>query len=229
MKRKLDRPRVVQKAHQLYPLRGRTRADLPKSQQTVVALAPNVGSVGKHRCAVTAKPFCARIAAVSVGQKLLAVVPRKFPLCSNNSHPAVQAIGLAVLDRSTCPVAQYLVARKLEVHFPLQGWSRETHPVRLVHQRDDTTSTAKRLVSGDLFHLESLKRSRNAVLSDVVQEGFLGDAVKHVLCRSRWKLLRHVAFVVRVGAGLAALHQNVPASIRAGHVGGLIQIEELVA
>ena len=106
-------------------------------------------------------------------QKSLAVVPRKFPLCSTNSHPAVQAVGLAVLVRSARPVAQYLVAKKLEVHFPLPGRSRETRPVRLVHHRDDPTSTANRLVSGDLLHFESSKRGRNVVLSDVIRGGFL--------------------------------------------------------
>ena len=34
--------------------------------------------------------------------------------------------------------------------------------------------------------------------------------------------------VVGGGTGLAALHRNAPASIRAGHVGGKIEIEELV-
>ena len=99
----------------MYPLRGRARADLPKLPQTVVALVPKMGSVGKHRGAVAAKPFCARNAAVFVHQESLAVVPRKFPLYSTNSHPAVQAVGLAVLIRRARPVAQYLVAKKLEV------------------------------------------------------------------------------------------------------------------
>ena len=51
---------------------------------------------------------------------------------------------------------QYLVARELEIHFPLPGLSRETCPVRLVHPRNDPTSTANRLVSGDLLHFESV-------------------------------------------------------------------------
>ena len=100
-KRKLDRPRVVQKAHQIYPLRGRARADLPKPAEILIALVPNVGSFGKQRSAVAAKPFGARNAAVSVRRESLAVVARKFSLCSTNSHPAVQAVGLTVLLR-TC-------------------------------------------------------------------------------------------------------------------------------
>ena len=82
---------------------------------------PKVGSVGKHRGAVAAKSFCARNAAVTGGQESLAVAPRKFPLCSTNSHPAVQAVVLAVLIQSVSPVAQYLVAQKVEVHFSFPG------------------------------------------------------------------------------------------------------------
>ena len=147
---------------------------LPKPPQTVVALVPKVGSVGKHRSAVAAKPFCARNAAVTGRQVTFAITPRKFPLCSTNSHPAVQTFILAVLVRSAGLVSQYLVAEKLEVHFLLPGRSRETRPVqtrpvRLVRHRDDPTSTANRSVSSDLLQIESLKRSRNIVLSDVVR------------------------------------------------------------
>ena len=110
---------------------------------------------------------------MSMRQKSLAVVPRKFPLCSTNSHPAVQAVGLAVWVRGASPVAQYVVAKKLEAHFPLPGQSREIRQVRLVHHCDNPTSTTNRLVSGNLLHFESLKRSRNIVLIDVVRERFL--------------------------------------------------------
>ena len=46
---KLDRSWVIQKAHQIYPIRSRVYADLPKPPQTVIALEPKLGSVGKHR------------------------------------------------------------------------------------------------------------------------------------------------------------------------------------
>ena len=108
---------------------------------------------------------------MSMCQKLLSVVPRKFPLCSTSSNPAVRAVGVAVLVKSARPVAQYLVAKKLEVHFLLSGQSKKTRPVRLVRHRDDPTSTANRLVFGDLLHFESLKKSRNVVLSEVVRGG----------------------------------------------------------
>ena len=130
-----------------------------------------MGSLGKHRGAVASKPFCVRNAAIAGRQESLAVVPRKFQLHSTNSHPVVQTFRLAVLIRSDGPVARYIVARELEVHFPLSGRSRETRPVRLVHHRDDPTSAANRFVSGDLFHSESLKRSGNVVLSAVVRGG----------------------------------------------------------
>ena len=72
----------------------------------------------------------------------------------HHSHPVIQTVGLAVLTRSAGPLAQYLVARELEVHFTLPGQSRETSPVRLVHHRDDPTLTSNRLVSGSLLHFE---------------------------------------------------------------------------
>ena len=85
-----------------------------------------MGSVGKHRGAVAAKPFYMRNAAVAGRKDTLAVTRTKFPLFSTYSHPAVQTVGLAVLIRSVSPSTKYLVARELEVHFPLPGRSRET-------------------------------------------------------------------------------------------------------
>ena len=155
-----------------------------------------------------------------MSQKSLAVDPGKYPLCSTNSHPAVQAVGLAVLIRSAWPVAPHLLAKKLDVHFPFPERSREARPVRIVHHRDDPTSTANRLVSSDFLQFESLKRSRNVVLSDAVRGGFLGEIVENVLDQPRWQIPWHVAMVVGVSTGLAALYLNAPASIRAGHVGG---------
>ena len=160
-----------------------------------------MGSVGKHRDAVAGKPFCVRNAAVAGRQETLAINPRKLPSCSTNSHPAVQTAGLAVLVRSAGRVAQYIAARDLELHFPRPGRSREARPVRLVHHRDDPTSTANRLVSGDLLHFKSLKRSRNVVLSDMVPRGLLGEVVEHVLRQFRWQILRRVVLVVWVGTG----------------------------
>ena len=43
------------------------------------------------------------------------------------------------------------------------------------------TSTSIRLMPGNIFHVESLKRGRNVVLGDVVRGGFLGEVVEHVL------------------------------------------------
>ena len=142
---------------------------------------------------MAARPFCVRNAAVAGRQETLAVTPTTLPLCSTKSHPAVQTVGLTVLFRSADLVAQYVRARKLEVHFPLPGRSREARAVCPVHHRDDPTSTANRLVSGDLFYFESSKRSRNVVLSDVVWGGFLGEFVEHILRQLRWQILRHVA------------------------------------
>ena len=122
-KRKLDRPRVVQNSNNIYPIRSCSRADFPEPLQTVVALVPKVSPVGKHGVAVSAKPIGVQYAAIAGCQKSLAVAARKLPLCRANRHPAVQAVGLAVLVRSAGPVAQTFVARKLKVHFPFPGWS----------------------------------------------------------------------------------------------------------
>ena len=117
-RKNLDRSRVIQKSHQIYPIHSRAHADLPKLPRIIVALVPKVGSVGKHRGVVAAKPICVRKAAIAGRQETLAVTPRKFPLCNTNSHPAVQTVGLAVLIRSAGAVAQHLLARELKVHFP---------------------------------------------------------------------------------------------------------------
>ena len=146
-------------------MRRHARADLYQPPQTVVVLVPNMGYVGKHRGAAAAKPFCARNAAVTERQESLAVSPTKFLLCITNLHPAAQTVGLTVPIRHAGPVAQYIVTEKLEVHFLLPEGSRETRPVRLAHHGDDPTSTANRLVSVDLLHFESLKRSRKYVFN----------------------------------------------------------------
>ena len=117
---------------------------------------------------------------------------------------------MAVLVRSARPVTQYLVGKKLEVHFLLPERSRETRPVRLVHHCDDPTSTANPLFSGDLLHFESLKRSRDVGLSDVVRGGFLEEIVEHTLRQPRWQIFGHVAMVVEVGTGLSTLCRNEP-------------------
>ena len=62
---------VIQKAYQIYPIRRRVHVDLPKLPQTIVALVPKVGSVGKHRGAIAAKPICARNAAAAGLQETL--------------------------------------------------------------------------------------------------------------------------------------------------------------
>lgn len=60
----------------------------------------------------------------------------------------------------------------------------------------------------------------NVVLGDVVRGGFLGEVVEDVLRQPRRQILWHVAVVVGVGTGLAALYRHALASISAGHVGG---------
>ena len=99
--------------------------------------------------------------------------------------------------------------------------------MRLVQHRDDATSTSNRLVSGNLLHSGLLERSRNVVLGDAARGGALGEVVENVLRQPRWKVLRHDAIVVGVGAGLAAVNLSALASTSARHIGRSIQIQEL--
>ena len=112
-----------------------------------------MGSLREHRIAIAAKPLRAWDTSVAWRQKTLPVVPGELTLCRANPHPAVKAVGSAVLVQSTDPITQNVGAGEVEVHFPLPGWFGESHPMRLVQHRDDVTSSPDRLVSGDLLHL----------------------------------------------------------------------------
>ena len=108
-----------------------TRADFSKPPQPIVALVSKVSSLQEHRVAVAAKPLRAWDASVARRHKTFPVVPGKLTLCRSNAHPAVKAVGPAVLVRSAGPITQNVGARELEVHFPLPGWFGESHPMRL--------------------------------------------------------------------------------------------------
>ena len=71
----------------MYPICRRTRADLPKRAQTVVALESNVGSVRRHRGAVAAKLIRVSNAAVAVHQKSFAVTSEKTPAVHHQLTP----------------------------------------------------------------------------------------------------------------------------------------------
>ena len=64
-----------------------------KPPQAVVALVPNVGSLGDHRITVTAEPLRAWGTNVAWRQKRLPVVPGEPTLRRANPHPAVKAVG----------------------------------------------------------------------------------------------------------------------------------------
>ena len=124
---------------------------------------PKVSSIRNHCGAAPATPIGVRYAAIARCQETIAAPPRKLLLCRTNSYPTVQqAVSLAVLVRGAGPVAQDTVARELMVHFPYPGRARESRSVRLVHHRDDSTSTTNPLVSGDLLHFLPFKRSRTS-------------------------------------------------------------------
>ena len=56
-KRKFNRSRVVQKADQVYLVLGSARTDFAKPPESIVFLAPKVGSLRKHRVVVAAEPI----------------------------------------------------------------------------------------------------------------------------------------------------------------------------
>ena len=88
-KMKLLRSQINQKTHQLHPTSvGVLVLIFPSHHKPSSPLHQKVGSGGKHRGAVAAKPFCARNAAVTGRQESLAVTRRKFPLCRTKSHTA---------------------------------------------------------------------------------------------------------------------------------------------
>jgi len=95
-KRELERPRIVQKLGEGYPILRRTRTDLFfKPPQAIVALVPKVGSPGEHRVAVAAEPLRAWGSSVVRCQKTLLVVPGELTVRRTNPHPAVKAVRCA--------------------------------------------------------------------------------------------------------------------------------------
>ena len=74
-------------------------------------------------------------------------------------------------------------------------------------------------MTDDVVHFKSLERSRNAVLSNVVRRGFLGNVVEHVLRQSRRQVFWHITALVGIGTELADFDRHSPASIRTRQVG----------
>ena len=122
---KVDRSRVIRKAHQIYPIRSRARSDLSKPPLTVVALALKVDSVGKHRGVVAAKPFCVR----------------------NGTDG-----WLGGADSECRPSSAISRGERAGGPFPAPRTADRKPSSELVHHHHDPTSTANRLVSGDLPH-----------------------------------------------------------------------------
>ena len=109
----------------------------------------------------------------------------------------------------------------------------QSNASRTSHGRDDPTPATERLMAidghvGHPFHLKTLEGRRHVVLGHVIWGEFFRESVEHVLRQLIRKVLRHVAAVVGVGAGLAALNGDGAVRIRARHVGGEVQIEELI-
>ena len=78
-----------------------------------------------------------------------------------------------------------------------------------------------------IFPLRVVEEELNVVLGDLVRGGSLGEVVEYLLLQPRWQILRHVATVMGVGTGFAALYRHAPPSINAGRIGRKIQVREL--
>ena len=97
-----------------------------------VTAVPKVASPGEHRIVVATEPLHAWDTSVARRFKTLSAVPGELTLCRPNPHPALEAVGLAVLVRSASPLTQNVGAGEGEVHFSLSGWFGESHLMRLV-------------------------------------------------------------------------------------------------
>ena len=102
--RELDRPRVVHTSHQVYYMLRRTRVELSKPSQPIVALVIDMGPLGDHRVAGAAMPLRTWDANIAWRQKTFVVLPGKLTLYRASAHPAVKAVVLAVLVRSAGPI-----------------------------------------------------------------------------------------------------------------------------
>ena len=100
--------------------------------------------------------------------------------------------------------------------------------MRLVHHHDDPTPTTNRLVAGNLFHLEPLKRRRHVVLGDVIRREYFDEIIKHVLFQPIRKVVGLVGAVLGVSTGLAALDGDAAVRVFAGNARGETQIEEFI-
>lgn len=79
------------------------------------------------------------------------------------------------------------------------------------------------LTSGDVVHLEPLKRGGDTIRCHVVRRLLRGEVVQDILGLSRRQEAPHVAAIVRVGARLAA-HYRDPAFAK--RIRRKVQIEQ---
>ena len=97
-------------------------------------------------------------------------------------------------------------------------------------QSNAPTPTADRLMAADPLHLKPLEGRRHVVSGRVVWGRFFCKINGHVLRQPIRKILnnRHVAAIVEVAEGLAALDGDAAVHVRAGNVCGKAQIQELI-
>ena len=66
---------------------------------------------------------------------------------------------LAMLVRTAGRTGQHAFTMELGVIFSFIRWARESGSIRLAHEGGDPTVTAYRLVAGEVFDVEPLKRA----------------------------------------------------------------------
>ena len=106
--------------------------------------------------------------------------------------------------------------------------AKKSGPMRFVHDGENTTTAANALVSCDLLDLETFARRCYVVEGDVERRGLGRKRVEHVLGEVSRKVLGQVVDVVGVPARVAANNGNAAFGVASRHVGGEVEVEELV-
>lgn len=83
------------------------------------------------------------------------------------------------------------------------------------------------MTSGDVVHLEPLKRGGDTIRCHVVRRPLCGEVVQDILGTSRRQEAPHVAAIVRVGARLAAHYRDPAFGVLAKRIRRKVQIEQV--
>ena len=98
----------------------------------------------------------------------------------------------------------------------------------LVHDREDASPAANKLMSRDLVDIEPFRRRRDVIKGDVEGRGLGGEGVEHVLGGASRNLLWYFVNVVGVPAWFAAENEDARLEVASGHVGWEVEVQEFV-